>query len=99
MNQLLLPAWRVPPQGGLQGDLSSVPAPQLGAVAVKAALERANINPDAVDETIMGCVLPAGLRQAPARPGFHRRRHTGEYGLYDRQQDVRLSHEGRNAGY
>ena len=55
------------PQGGLQGDLSSVPAPQLGAVAVKAALERANINPDAVDETIMGCVLPAGLRQAPAR--------------------------------
>ena len=33
------------PQGGLQGDLSAVPAPQLGAVAVKAALERANINP------------------------------------------------------
>ena len=55
------------PQGGLQGDLSSVPAPQLGAIAVKAALARANINPGEVDETIMGCVLPAGLRQAPAR--------------------------------
>ena len=55
------------PQGGLQGDLSAVPAPQLGAVAVKAALERADINPTEVDETIMGCVLPAGLRQAPAR--------------------------------
>ena len=55
------------PQGGLQGDLSSVPAPQLGAIAVKAALARANINPAEVDETIMGCVLPAGLRQAPAR--------------------------------
>ena len=55
------------PQGGLQGDLSAVPAPQLGAVAVKAALARADINPAEVDETIMGCVLPAGLRQAPAR--------------------------------
>ena len=55
------------PQGGLQGDLSAVPAPQLGAVAVKAALARAEINPAEVDETIMGCVLPAGLRQAPAR--------------------------------
>ena len=55
------------PQGGLQGDLSSVPAPQLGATAIRAALTRADITPADVDETIMGCVLPAGLRQAPAR--------------------------------
>ena len=55
------------PQGGLQGELSTIQAPALGAIAVKAALARANINPAEVDETIMGCVLPAGLRQAPAR--------------------------------
>ena len=55
------------PQGGLQGDLSSMSAPALGAIAIRAALERANISPAEVDETIMGCVLPAGLRQAPAR--------------------------------
>ncbi|MBI4694826.1 MAG: acetyl-CoA C-acyltransferase [Gammaproteobacteria bacterium] len=55
------------PMGGMQGDLSSVAAPQLGAVAIKAALERAGVRPEQVEETIMGCVLPAGLGQAPAR--------------------------------
>jgi acetyl-CoA C-acetyltransferase len=55
------------PMGGMQGVLSAVPAPKLGAAAIKAALERAGIAPDAVEETIMGCVLPAGLGQAPAR--------------------------------
>ena len=55
------------PQGGLQGELSTVQAPALGAIAIKAALERAKIGPADVDETIMGCVLPAGLGQAPAR--------------------------------
>ncbi|MSQ67042.1 MAG: acetyl-CoA C-acyltransferase [Gammaproteobacteria bacterium] len=55
------------PMGGMQGDFSSVTAPQLGAAAIKAALERAGVAPDTVDETIMGCVLPAGLGQAPAR--------------------------------
>ncbi len=55
------------PQGGLQGELSMVQAPALGAIAIKAALERAKIGPADVDETIMGCVLPAGLGQAPAR--------------------------------
>jgi acetyl-CoA C-acetyltransferase len=55
------------PMGGMQGVLSAVPAPKLGAVAIKAALERAGIAPEAVEETIMGCVLPAGLGQAPAR--------------------------------
>ena len=66
-DQIVIAGMARTPQGGLQGDLSSVSAPQLGATAVKAALARANINPAEVDETIMGCVLPAGLRQAPAR--------------------------------
>jgi len=53
--------------GGFQGDLKDVAAPQLGATAIRAAVERAGLDPDAIDETIMGCVLPAGLGQAPAR--------------------------------
>ncbi|EPJ45532.1 MAG: acetyl-CoA acetyltransferase [Osedax symbiont Rs1] len=55
------------PIGGLQGVLSSVAAPDLGAVAIKAALERSTLNADDIDEVVMGCVLAAGLRQAPAR--------------------------------
>jgi acetyl-CoA C-acetyltransferase len=59
------------PMGSFQGELSPVPAPQLGAAAIKAALERAGVAPDAPDEVIMGCVLPAGMRQAPARQAAH----------------------------
>ncbi|SHH76974.1 thiolase family protein [Ferrimonas marina] len=55
------------PMGGFQGSLSGVAAPQLGANAIKAAMERAGIAGEQVDEVLMGCVLPAGLRQAPAR--------------------------------
>ena len=55
------------PMGGFQGALSSVPATELGAVAVKAAIERAGVAGDAVDRIYMGCVLPHGLKQAPAR--------------------------------
>lgn len=55
------------PMGGLQGSLSGVTAVELGATAIKAAVERANINVDAIDEVIMGNVLSAGLRQGPAR--------------------------------
>src|SRR5215470_8540763 len=55
------------PIGGLQGDFASLSASDLGAVAIKAALERADVKPDAVDKVIMGCVLPAGQGQAPAR--------------------------------
>ena len=66
-DQIVIAGMARTPQGGLQGDLSGVAAPELGAVAIRAALARANIEPADVDETIMGCVLPAGLRQAPAR--------------------------------
>lgn len=53
--------------GGFQGSLAGVAAPELGAVAIRAAVARAGIAPEAVEEVIMGCVLPAGLGQAPAR--------------------------------
>jgi len=55
------------PLGNLQGALSSVSAPQLGATAIKAAMQQANITPDMAEEVIMGCVLQAGIGQAPAR--------------------------------
>ncbi|NIJ07348.1 acetyl-CoA C-acetyltransferase [Sphingomonas vulcanisoli] len=55
------------PMGGFQGALAGVTATDLGAVAVKAAVERAGVAPDAIDRLYMGCVLPAGLGQAPAR--------------------------------
>jgi len=55
------------PMGGFQGSLKDMLAPQLGTIAIKAALERAGVKADHVDEVIMGCVLPAGQGQAPAR--------------------------------
>ena len=55
------------PLGGFQGSLSSVSAPDLGATAIKSAIESAGITGTDIDEVIMGCVLPAGLGQAPAR--------------------------------
>jgi len=55
------------PMGGFQGALSGVSSTELGAVAVKAAVERAGVDPDKIDRIYMGCVLPAGLGQAPAR--------------------------------
>ncbi len=55
------------PMGGLLGDLSTVTASDLGSVAISGALESAGLEGDAVNETIMGCVLPAGQGQAPAR--------------------------------
>ena len=55
------------PMGGLQGDLKSLTAPQLGAAAIRAAVERAGIASDSVEQVLFGCVLPAGLGQAPAR--------------------------------
>jgi acetyl-CoA C-acetyltransferase len=55
------------PMGGFQGALASQTAPQLGAVALQSALSRAGLLPDGVDEVLMGCVLSAGLGQAPAR--------------------------------
>ncbi|HSA69398.1 MAG TPA: acetyl-CoA C-acetyltransferase [Burkholderiales bacterium] len=55
------------PMGAFQGELKGFSAPELGAAAIRAAVERAKIRPEEVQEVIMGCVLPAGQGQAPAR--------------------------------
>ena len=55
------------PMGGFQGELKGFSAPELGAAAIRAAIERAKIKPEEAQEVIMGCVLPAGQGQAPAR--------------------------------
>ena len=55
------------PMGGFQGELKGFAAPELGAAAIRAAVERAKLKPEDVQEVIMGCVLPAGQGQAPAR--------------------------------
>ncbi len=57
------------PLGRFLGDLSPVEAPALGAQAIKAALERATLAPEQIDEVLMGCVLPAGQGQAPRAAG------------------------------
>ncbi|EJO35070.1 MULTISPECIES: thiolase family protein [Acinetobacter] len=53
--------------GSFQGSLSSLTAPELGAAVIRESLQRAGVQADQVDEVIMGCVLPAGLKQGPAR--------------------------------
>lgn len=53
--------------GSFQGGLTGVTAPELGAVCIAEAVKRAGVAPEQVDEVIMGCVLPAGLKQGPAR--------------------------------
>ena len=55
------------PMGGMLGSLASLTAPELAATAIRAAIERAGIEADSIDEGIMGCVLPAGVKQGPAR--------------------------------
>ncbi|OPF90425.1 Acetyl-CoA acetyltransferase [Rhodopseudomonas palustris] len=55
------------PMGGFQGELKDATASQLGAAAISAAVVRAGLKPDAIDEVVFGCVLPAGQGQAPAR--------------------------------
>src|SRR5579885_436394 len=59
------------PMGGFQGELGALSASELGAAAIKAALARARMAPGDVEEVVMGCVLPAGQGQAPARQASH----------------------------
>ena len=67
MSDIVIVSGARTPMGGFQGSLSSVPAVELGAVAIREAVARAGIQPADVQEVIMGCVLPAGLKQGPAR--------------------------------
>ncbi|MEC8554881.1 MAG: acetyl-CoA C-acyltransferase [Planctomycetota bacterium] len=67
MKEVVIASIARTPIGSLQGTLSSVPAVQLGATAIKAAVERARIEPNGIDEVLMGQVVTAGVGQAPAR--------------------------------
>ncbi len=66
-NDIVIVAAKRTPMGGLLGTLSALSAPELNAIAHKAALAQAGISPAEIDEVISGCVLQAGIGQAPAR--------------------------------
>jgi acetyl-CoA C-acetyltransferase len=66
-DSIIISSYARTPMGGMQGALSGVSATQLGATAIRAAVERAGVKPENVDQVIMGCVLPGALGQAPAR--------------------------------
>lgn len=66
-NSVVIVSGARTPMGGFQGCLSSVSAVELGAIAIREAVQRAGIDASDVQEVIMGCVLPAGLKQGPAR--------------------------------
>ena len=67
MSSVVIVGAKRTPLGALLGQFTGVPATTLGATAIKAALAQSGLKPEAVSEVIMGCVLPAGLGQAPAR--------------------------------
>jgi acetyl-CoA C-acetyltransferase len=67
MSNVVIVGAKRTPLGALLGQFTGVSAPTLGATAIKAALAQSGLAPEAVSEVIMGCVLPAGLGQAPAR--------------------------------
>lgn len=66
-NEIVIVAAKRTPMGGMLGSLSSLSAPELGAVAHRAAVKQAGIDPSDIDDVISGCVLQAGIGQAPAR--------------------------------
>jgi acetyl-CoA C-acetyltransferase len=66
-DPIVIASYARTPMGGFQGDLSGASATELGAVAVRAAIERAGVDGSLIEQIFMGCVLPAGLGQAPAR--------------------------------
>jgi acetyl-CoA C-acetyltransferase len=66
-DPIVIAAYARTPMGGFQGALAGASATQLGMTAVRGAVERAGVQPEQVDQIFMGCVLPAGLGQAPAR--------------------------------
>ena len=98
MNDTVILAARRTPIGAFQGVLAAATAPQLGAAAARAALaDCRRRRADAIDEVIFGCVLPAGLGQAPARQAAIAAGVAAIGAGHDGQQDVRLRHEGGDA--
>ena len=67
MSEIVIVSGARTPMGGFQGSLAGVSAVDLGAIAIREAVARAGIEAGDVEEVIMGCVLPAGLKQGPAR--------------------------------
>ena len=67
IDPVVIASYARTPMGGFHGALSALKSTELGAAAVRAAIERAGVNGEQVDRIYMGCVLPAGLGQAPAR--------------------------------
>ena len=67
MEQIVIASAARTPMGGFQGDFAPLTAAELGAAAIRAAVARAGLPPETVEEVLMGCVLPAGQGQAPAR--------------------------------
>ncbi len=67
MKEVVIVSAARTPVGSFLGSLSSIKGPELGAIAIKEAVKRANLKPEDISEVIMGCVLPAGMGQAPAR--------------------------------
>lgn len=67
MEEIVIVSAARTPMAAFQSEFASVTAPQLGAVAIRAAVERAGLKPEQVEEVVFGCVLPAGQGQAPAR--------------------------------
>ncbi len=72
MEKIVIVAASRTAMGSFQGSLSSLAAPDLGAVAIQKAVEQANIPVNDIDEVIMGCVLPAGVKQGPARQAMRK---------------------------
>ncbi len=85
------------PIGSFQGELAPLKAPELGEVAIAEALERAGASPGDVDEVFMGCVLPAGVGQAPARQASIFAGLPNSGAVHHDQQGVRLGPQGGDA--
>ena len=66
-NNIVITGFARTPMGSFQGSLSSETAPYLGSIAIKGAIKKAGIKAEDIDDVVMGCVLPAGMGQAPAR--------------------------------
>ncbi|HBK57344.1 MAG TPA: acetyl-CoA C-acetyltransferase, partial [Xanthomonadales bacterium] len=67
MSEIVITGAKRTAIGSMLGQFTGVPTPTLGAAAIKAALTQSGLQPDVIDEVLLGCVLPAGLGQAPAR--------------------------------
>ncbi len=72
MKEIFIVSGARTPIGSFLGELSGLPAPELGATAIQGVLKRSGVAPEAIDEVIMGCVLPAGMGQAPARQAMRK---------------------------